>query len=243
MPPLGKRVRAALTNTYAANRQMYENPPLSKKQRTQVKTIAKSTQELKRVPNTGSVSMVDSSHYVINPLYNIPQSVTAGGRISNSINLKYIDLNFTLFLAQTTSIPVDVWVYAFWSDLEAITSSTNPTQVTTANVLTTLPFIGAISSNQSSLLQFDPFQCTPVWSKHFTINPQGYPSASNADAQRVVVSKRFYMKNRKVKYLHDSASYNEGKNLYIGWVSSGNGTVDTTTTCALYQSHMVTFQE
>jgi hypothetical protein len=237
MPPIKSKYKAYMN---------YINPstPLSKLQRKQVSRISIAKQEKRRVVNTGSVGALDSSHYIINPLYNIPQGVTSGSRVSNQIYLDYIYINVQFNIRQTPSVPVDVWMYAFWSDVESITSSTTPTQVTTGNVLTTLPMLGdPTSTAQSTLLQFDPFQCTPIWSKHFTLNPSGYPNTSTTDSQRVAFQHKLNFKKKKITYLHDSASYNEGKNLYIGFTSSSSGTVDATSTVAMYHNHMVVFRE
>lgn len=244
MAPLPRSRRVGINSNEGASMQHLLNPPLSKQQRRQVKTITKNGMEKKRVVNTGSVGALDSSHYVLNPLYNIPQGVTAGGRISNTIFLDYIYLNIQFNIRQTPSVPVDVWIYAFWSDVESITSSTTPTQVTTTNVLGTLPMLGdPTSTGQSTLMSFDPFQCSPIWSRHFTLNPQGYPNTSTTDSQRIAFSHKLRFKNKKIQYLHDAASYNEGKNLYIGFTSSSSGTVDTTATVAMYHNHMVVYHE
>lgn len=218
----------------------YPKMKLTPAQLAQVRRLVVSKQEPKRYSVTGGVNMVDSSHYVVNPLYNIGEAVTGVGRVAQVFNLQEVCINYTVFLNQTPE-NVDLFVYAYWSDQETVTTSGVPTQITTPNVISTLPFIGAVTTNQSSLLQFDKFRCTPIRGQHIAINNEGPIGATQI--QRYTGTVRMKFKDKKITYLADGASYLEGKNLYVGWVVSANGTIDTTATAALYQNTLVTFRE
>lgn len=236
MPPLPSKYRKYNT---------YQNPgkKLTPAQHKEVAYIAKRaaarTTEVKRAVFTGSINpTLDSSHYLLNPLYNIAQGTTGTNRVGQEIKLSLVEFNYTFVLQGAATPGSDLWVYAYWSDEESITSSTVPTQVTTPNILATLPFVGSVTSGQSQLLQFDHFQCTPLRSSRVAVNGNyvGQPERLNG---KLIIN----FKDKKIKYLHDAASFNEGKNLYIGWTTTLNGVVDTTTTGALFHNTMITFRE
>lgn len=213
---------------------------LNKKQLAQVKRIARSKQEIKRVCNTGTANILEGQHIVLNPLYNITQGVTNGNRVAGKINLDEVRIDFTF---DTNGCSAALFMYAYWSDVESITSSTNPTTVTSANVFTTLPFLGAVSSEFANLVQFDNFQCIPLRQKRVAINP-GYNGGTTSPGSAYYSgSMVLKFKGRKMKYLHDSASYFEGKNLYIGFAASRNGVVDTDIIGTMFQSTLVTWHE
>jgi len=199
---------------------------------------AKRATEIKRQVAQGAYgSILDSSHYVINPLYNISQGTTAVNRIGQEIKLDSVKVKWSLQLQNSTT-NCELWVYAFWSDLESITSSTTPTQVTTANILATLPMNGAVTTNMTTIMHLDRFQCTPVRDARSNISPN-----FSGQAIRYSGTLDLKFKGKKVKYSKDAASYFEGKNLYIGWATSAGGVVDTTVLGNLYQSTLVTFRE
>ena len=236
MPPVGRRYASMRNERSAAFGQQYMNPPLSKKQREQVLRAVKKRQEPKQIVFVGGANMVEGSHYVINPLYNITQGLTTGNRIGQSINLDSVEFEFSLKAAANAS---NFWVYAFWSDVESITASTAPTQVTTPNVVTTLPILGAPTASGENVLAFlDELQCTKLRSNKFDLN-NSYSGQASFYTGKI----KLKFKSKKLVYLHDTASYFEGKNLYIGITSSVQGTVDTTATATMYHSTLVKFRE
>lgn len=218
----------------------YPKHKLTRAQLSQVRKLIVTKQEPKRFSASAGINMLDSTHYVLNPLYNIGESVAGTGRIAQQFNLQNVDINFTIFL-NANVYNVDVFAYAFWSDQATATTISTFTAVTTPNVLSTLPFLGSIVSNQSSLLQFDKFRCTPIKQKHFALNNTGPIAAGQNERQTWSFKLNFY--DKKIQFLNDNASYLEGKNLYIGLVASGNGTVDSTAIGAVYHNTMVTFRE
>lgn len=238
MAPLPRYARTHAHMKNSATAQQYANPPLSYKQRKQVKNIARNTQERKRSVNTGSAAMKEGSWYVLNPLYNITQGLTNSTRIGPSMNLDSLDVRYQFVTDPTSNAEVSLRAAIWWTDVESITTSSNPTQVTTPNLLTTLPLVGAVTSEQANILAFDPFQCTVVRDILETVV---IPFSTGPGRYSGVFRVKF--KGKKCTYLADVASYLEGKNLYVGFSSSNNGVVDSTNTGTVFHNTKVNFRE
>lgn len=239
MPVLPRGNRRIINEEYSAVNQQFTNPPLSKKQRKQVKLIAKSKQEQKRIVNTGSVGVYEGQYHMVNPLYNIAQGLTASDRIGSSINLDSIEIKYYFTTKGGTAISeAFLRIFMYWSDVESITSSSTPTTVTNANLLTTLPLVGNVASGFAPLLQLDQFQAVGLRDKLEVIH---IPSATNDAWMTGTLKVKF--KGRKCTYLHDSASYMDGKNLYFGVAGSNNGTVNVTQIGNFFYTSKVNFRE
>jgi len=230
MPPIPAKNKKWLT---------YQNPRtgLSALQKKQVMKLTKKSQESKRVGFAGGYgNFKDGNYYMINPLYNISQGQAATQRIGQQITLDSIEVTYSVQLANAG---VSLRAIAYWSDVESITSSTTPTEVTNANILATLPLIGATSSGLTTLMPFDKFQCTKLRDVHWDQNTT-YSGQANMHTGKLLI--KFPM-GKKVTYLSDNASYFEGKNLYVGFAGTANATVNSTALGTVYQTTLVTFRE
>lgn len=234
----------SLQSRQRARAKGYMPHPLSNAQVKQVAQIAQRaatrSQEKKRVVNVGDCSTVCSSAYVINPLYNIAQGSGASNRIGSQITIDSVTVKFRFTSNTTTNKEIAIFAFAYWSDITGVSSSTTPTQVTTANVQSTLPLLGNASTPGATLQVFDMFNSTVLREKRFNV-PLSLTAVSGDHEWEF---KMKFPKGRKITYLSDSASYLEKRNLYVGIITDVAGGADNATaTGNIVHSTEVRFRE
>lgn len=216
--------------------------PLNELQKKQVKKIAKGaakrSQERKRVVGGGIyTSALLGNAYVLNPLYNISQGTGIGNRVGTTISVDSIKIKFDFAMVSTIWSDM-VRCIVYLSDVESVTSGSTPTQVTNANIQSTLPLLGNTTLNQVSLQQFDWNQATSVYDKLWSFN------SVTGNTPNFTKEININMKGRKFTYLGDTASYMEGKNLYVAFIVDNSvGTVNSTIQGNIAVSYLVSFRE
>lgn len=235
MPPFRKTGKVyAGKSTYASGL-----TSMQKKQVVKIaKTAARASQEKKRIVYANAISATSCTAWVANPLYSIAQGVASGQRISNSIYLNYLTIRFRFSTNLTTNKSVVLWFFAFWSDEEIISDAT-PQPFVSTTVATVLPFIGSSALNYAATNVMDPMQCKPVIDKRYAIpvRVSGIPSET-------IHTVKLKLNNHQVKYLSDSNSYADGKNLYWGFVADAQGTtVDSTIVGTFLSTQELHFRE
>lgn len=214
-------------------------------QKKQVALIAKkkaiAAQEKKRYLTAGEqAAAICGRAYGVNLLYNLSQGTGEGNRIGQIIYVDKIVINYRAHLDSSALNSGTLRCMVYLHDQETVTSGSTPTSVTSSNIQTTLPLIGNTVVNQIAIQQFDWAQATLLYDKIMPINA----NFATTNFPEVAGQIKINLKHRKFNYAADTASYMEGKNLYLFFlVDAAQGTVDTTSWGKIAYSGLVTFKE
>jgi len=236
MPPVPSKYRKYNT---------YQNPMkgLTITQKHEVRKLLvaneKKTMEKKQFVLNGSVSVLESNAYMINPLTQIAQGTTISQRVGSIISLDSLEVYFNI--SPATGVYTSFRFIAYWSDVESV-SAGGITTVTNANILATLPIMStaSVASAFANTSPIDNNQCTIIRDINYTVGSQ----YSTQTAIKTVHLK-IPLRRKRVTYLSNATgSFLEGKNLYFGVIpESPGGVVNTTTVGTWNVQYKVNFHE
>jgi len=190
--------------------------------------------------NNMSTDTIDGKGYAFNPLSAITQGDAGDKRKGRVIKLDSLEICWNWYAANNTSANF-VHMYVYWSD-EELTISGTALGIANADLVTDLPLTGPYTTNSGcTTLLYDNYRCTPLFHKVYAV-----PNYDSANKMALGGTMKFNLKGVKKTFLQDSASYFEGKNLYVAWIAAKNnpdGTIGTTSVGNMAMNYVVRFRQ